>query len=274
MLAFGIFIFSGSLLNVLSRTIDVIIITSQSAGGLKDTSVFVIATYMIQIMEVPQRSIVAIAIPIISQAWKDRNMKQISDLYKKTSLNLLIFGLAIWGALLLNMDNAIAFLGPAYEPAKMIVIIMGTAKIIDLGTGLNSQILLLSKYWRIDFITNMLFVLISIPLNYTLINHYGVIGSAFANLVALTVFNGIRFFYIWKLYKLQPLTVQTIYALIIALICFGITAIVPSFPNLFIDVAVKAIIYVGLFGSAILFFKVSEDLNGLFTQTLQRLKSR
>lgn len=272
--SFGLFIFSGSVLNVMSRTIDLIIISSQSAGGLSDAGVFAIATYMIQIMEVPQRSIVAIAIPIISQAWKDRNMKQISELYKKTSLNLLIFGLAIWGALLLNMDNAISFLGPAYEPAKMIVIIMGTAKIIDLGTGLNSQILLLSKYWRIDFITNMLFVLISIPLNYTLINHYGVIGSAFANLIALTVFNSIRFFYIWKLYKMQPLTVQTIYALLIALICFGVTAIIPSFPNLFIDVAVKAIVYVGLFGSAILFFKVSEDLNGLFTQTVQRLKSR
>lgn len=272
--SFGLLIFSGSVLNVMSRTVDLIIISSQSAGGLSDAGVFAIATYMIQIMEVPQRSIVAIAVPIISQAWKDRNMKQIGELYQKTSLNLLIFGLAIWGTLLLNMDNAIAFLGSTYAPAKTIVLIMGTAKIIDLGTGLNSQILLLSKYWRIDFITNMLFVLISIPLNYTLINRYGVIGSAFANLIALTVFNGVRFTYIWKLYNLHPFTAHTIYALLIAFACFSITYLIPPLTNLYIDIAVNTVIYLGLFVSAILYFRVSEDINGLMVQTLERFKSK
>jgi hypothetical protein len=39
-----------------------------------------------------------------------------------------------------------------------LLIILGIGKLIDLGTGLNSQILQLSKYWRIDLFTNMLFV--------------------------------------------------------------------------------------------------------------------
>lgn len=273
-LAFGLFIFSGSLLNVLSRTVDVIIITSQSAGGLKDTGVFVIATYMVQIMEVPQRSIVSIATPVIAEAWKDRNMKQIGELYKKTSLNLLIFGLAVFGVLLLNINNVIAFLGPAYLPAKTIVFVMGIAKLIDLGTGMNSQILLLSKFWRIDFITNMLFVVLSIPLNYTLINRYGVIGSAFANLIALGVFNGIRFFYIWKLFKMQPFTLRTFYALFLAAACMFIVYLIPVLPNLFVDVAVRTIVFLGIFIPCIIYFKVSEDINALLTHLFERIKTK
>lgn len=270
-ISFGLFIFSGTVLNVLSKTSDVIIIASQSKAGLQDTAVFVTATYLITLMEVPQRGIVSIATPIIAEAWKDRNVKKISELYQKTSLNLLIIGFVIWGCLVLNMHNAIAFLGPKYAAMNEIVIVMGIAKLIDLGTGLNSQILLLSKFWKIDFITNMLFVLISIPLNYILINEYGVIGSAFANLVAMTVFNGIRFLYIWKLFKLQPFTIKTLYALLLAATFIVLIALIPHLSNIYIDAVMRSVLYVACFGGAILFFKVSEDMNGLYRLALQRI---
>jgi O-antigen/teichoic acid export membrane protein len=272
--AFGLFIFSGTVLNVVSRTVDVIIISSQSTAGLKDTAVFVTATYLITLMEVPQRSIVSIATPIIAEAWKDRNISKIMWLYQKTSLNLLIIGLAIWGCILLNMDNAIKFLGSTYAPMKEIVVIMGIAKLIDLGTGLNSQILLLSKFWKIDFITNTLFVVMSIPLNYILINEYGVIGSAFANLIALSLFNFIRFFYIWKLFKLQPFTAQTFYALLIALVCIAVLYFIPSIPNIFIDVFVRSVLFLICFATAILSFKISADINSLYNLGLEKLKAK
>src|SRR4051812_15409510 len=95
MISYGALIFSGSMLNVVSRTIDVIFLASQSAGGLSDANVFSYGSYMISIMDVPQRSIAAIATPIISQAWKDKNTKQILEIYQKTSLNLLIVGFFI-----------------------------------------------------------------------------------------------------------------------------------------------------------------------------------
>ena len=272
-ISFALFIFSGSVLNILSRTIDVIIISSQSAEGLKDTAVFVIASYLISIMEVPQRSIVSIATPIIAQAWKDRDIAQILSLYQKTSLNLLIIGLGIWGILFLNMDNAIHFLGDTYAPIKEIVIIMGIAKLIDLGTGLNSQILLLSKYWKIDFTTNMLFVISAIPLNYILINKYGVIGSAFANLIALSLFNGIRFFYLWKLYRLQPFSLATLYAVLLGAAAIFLVNLLPAFPNIYLDTIIRTVLYAGIFGTAIITLNISDDMNGLYKHFLQKINS-
>jgi O-antigen/teichoic acid export membrane protein len=273
MLAFGLFIFSGTVLNVLARTVDVIIISSQSAGGLKDAGIFVIATYLISLMEVPQRGIVSIATPIISQSWKDRNLAQIDSIYQKTSLNLLIIGLVIGGVLFLNTQNMIRFLGNDYAPIKEIIIIMGIAKLIDLGTGLNSQILLLSKYWKIDFITNMLFVFLSIPLNYFLIKNYGVIGSAFANLIALCVFNGIRFFYIWRLFHLQPFSQQTAQALFLAAFVIVIVSFIPSVQFLYVDIAIKTLIYITLFVGGVILFGISKDVQALFHSLWDKLRA-
>ncbi len=273
-ITFAFFLFSGAALNVLSRTIDIIIIASQSANGLTDTAVFIIPTYLVTIMDVPQRSMISIATPIISEAWKERNLASISSLYKKTSLNLLIIGLGLGGAIYLNMDNAIKFLGPVYRPAKEIALIMGIAKLIDLGTGLNSQILLLSKYWKIDFATNMLFVFLALPLNYTLIRHFGVIGAAYANLIALGIFNTVRFIYIWKLFKIQPFSGQTLWAVILALLCYSAVRLIPVLENLYLDTALRTIAYFSAFGFLILFFHTSEDMNGLFESFIGKFSQK
>ena len=271
-LAYGALIFSSSLLNVISRAIDVIFLASQSTGGLSDANVFSYGSYMISIMEVPQRSINSIATPIIAQAWRDKDKKKIEVLYHKTSLNLLIVGLLIWGLIYLNMDSAIHYLGNAYAPMKTVFFIMGIAKLIDLGTGANSQILLLSKYWRFDFFTNMTYVLISLPLNYILIHKYNIYGPAWANLIAMTIFNSVRFLYIWKFFRIQPFTAYTLFAILLSAACVVGVNKIPMMGNIYSDVIFRSTIYAGLFAGSILLFKVSPDITGLYQNTLARFK--
>ncbi|MBX2931190.1 MAG: oligosaccharide flippase family protein [Chitinophagaceae bacterium] len=261
MFSFGFFIFSGNVLNVLSRIIDTIIIASQSANGLADAAIFIIPTYIVTLMDVPLRSITAISIPVISEAWKEKNKAKILMLYQKTSLNLLLIGLLIFGITYLSADNMVSFLGPTYTPVKEIMLILGIAKILDLGAGLNSQILLLSKYWKVDFITNMLFIVCAIPLNYFLIKSNGVIGAAYANLIALSFFNMIRFVYIWKLFKMQPFTQKTFLLLVLSAISFILVYCIPTISNIYIDSIVRSVLFVSLFSFCIVKFKISEDIS-------------
>ncbi|MFN5932017.1 MAG: hypothetical protein ACK42F_10555, partial [Sphingobacteriales bacterium] len=130
MLSFAGFLFSASILNIIARTNDTIILASQSSGGLSDAAVFTIATYLVTVMEVPQRSLVSIATPFISEAIQNRNWAKIDRLYKKTSLNLMIAGMGIFGVILLNLDTIYLILGPSYAALSGIVIISGIAKLI------------------------------------------------------------------------------------------------------------------------------------------------
>ncbi|MGL6266280.1 MAG: lipopolysaccharide biosynthesis protein [Chitinophagaceae bacterium] len=272
MFNFGLFVFGGAILNIIARTNDTIIIASQSSGGLIDAAVFTIATYLITVMDVPQRSLISITTPFIAEAWKNRDLAKIDSLYKKTALNLLISGMAIFSLVLLNIEDAMKFLGKDYQALGMIVLISGIAKLIDLATGLNTQILLLSKYWKLEFLTNMLLVALSIPLNYWLTKRFNVIGPAYGNLIALLVFNAIRFLMIWRIFKLQPFTIENGKAILIGFLVLLLVYMLPDTGHIVINVAIRSLTFILIFGWLILKFNISADIAGLFDLVKSRLK--
>lgn len=271
---FSLFVFSGQFLNILARTSDAIIISSQSAGGLADTAVFTISGYMVTLMDVPMRGIIGIASSVVAYAWKDKDMKKIEDIYKKTALNLIILGLGIWGLLMLNVHNAVGYFGAKYAMLPTLLLIMGISRLIDLGTGLNAQILLSSKYWKIDFISSMGFVLISIPLNIFLVKKYNILGAAYGNLIAICFYNIARYVFIWILFKLQPFDRKNLYALLIAAFAFAIAFFIPAQKNIYIDAVIRSIVFITLYAFPILYFGVSEDFKQLQQIAFDRLRKR
>src|SRR4029077_2447436 len=106
---------------------------------------------------------------------------------------------------------------PAYLKARYVFLFLGLMRIVDMGTGVNSQIIATSTLWRFEFFTGIILLAFSLPLNYILAKHLGVIGPAIATFAALTIYNGIRYLFLLKRYKLQPFTAKSIYALLLAL---------------------------------------------------------
>lgn len=270
---FSLFVFSGQVLNLVAKTIDTIVISSQSINGLADTAVFTIATYLVSIMDVPLRGMNGIASTVIAYAWKDRDIKKIQDIYHKTALNLTVAGAGIFGILLLNQNNLVSYLGVKYSNLPYLLLILGLAKMIDLSAGLNAQILLSSKYWRIDFISNMLLVILSIPLNVFLVKQFNVIGSAYATIIAITIYNVARFIAIWYIFKLQPFGFKNLITLFFAILAFIIAFIIPVNNNFIIDGCIKTTIFCLVYLTLILKFKVSADIWSIFEEKiLKRVK--
>lgn len=270
MAGFGLAFFASSTLNALAKTNDSIILASQSTQGLTDTAVFNIATYLITLMEVPQRSLTSAATPQIAIAWRERNMDRLKSIYKKTALNLLILGMGLICIIFLNIDALVSVLGPTYSPISTLILILGLAKIIDMGTGMNSQILMLSKHWKIDLFSNMLFVVISLVLNYMLTRSLGVKGPAIGGLVAIIFFNLIRFTAIWKYYKLQPFTWDNVKVIVFALGILGCIWILPLPGNLIILSIIKTILFSISYSLIIIQSKISPDITDLAEQLKNR----
>jgi|688.fasta_scaffold22698_3 O-antigen/teichoic acid export membrane protein len=270
MAGFGLAFFASSTLNALAKTNDSIIIASQSENGLVDTAVFNIATYLITLMEVPQRSLTSAATPQIALAWKDRNMERLKSIYKKTALNLMVIGMGLISLILLNVGELVEMLGPIYAPIANLILILGAAKIIDMGTGMNSQILMLSKHWKIDLFSNMLFVVISLVLNFVLTKKLGVMGPAWGGLIAIIFFNVLRFTAIWKIYGLQPFTWRHVSVILLALISLGLCLLIPSTGNWYLNIIIPTLVFTGIYGYAVIKFKVSQDINELVSMALKR----
>jgi O-antigen/teichoic acid export membrane protein len=218
--------------------------------GLSDASIFAIATYVSAILEIPQRSLTAISIPILAKSWKDKDFANIKHIYHKSVSNLLAVGLLLFGLIWLNIGNLVAFLnwishkqGGGYDALINLAFIMGLAKLIDLATGVNAQIIGTSNFWKFDFLTNVFFVVISIPLNYYLIQHYDLTGLAFSNLIAYTLYNSVRFGFLYFKFNLQPYTWKHGIFLLLSIGLMLLVHQIPAPANFILNIAVQSSVY-------------------------------
>ena len=246
MISFALFVFAGQFFNLLARTNDTIMIVT--LRSLSDASIFAIATYVSAILEIPQRSLNSISIPVLAQSWKDKDFANIKHIYHKSVSNLLVIGLMLFGLIWLNIENLVAFLNwvshkqsGGYDAISKLIFILGIAKLIDLATGVNGQILGTSNYWKFDFFTNLFYILLSIPLNYYLILNYSLEGLAYSNLIALTLYNSIRFTFLYKKFDLQPYTFKHGLFLLASIgLMLGIHQL-PMASNFAINIAIQSV---------------------------------
>jgi len=149
----------------------------------------------------------------------------------------------------------------------MLMIILGIGKLIDLGTGLNSQILQLSKHWKIDLLTNMGFVALAIVLNYMLTKNYGIMGTAIGSGISILAFNAVRFVFIRKIYGMQPFNLNNLKALIAAAaLLFPLIFLLPI-DNVYAGAGIKSTLFILFYGIAIIRLNLSDDLTTLMTAT-------
>lgn len=217
---YGLFIFAGTMVSILSATIDSILISS--LRGQDWLGIFALSSYISNLIQIPQRAISAISIPFLSEAWRNKDKIQIDRIYKRSSINLLLAGLFVFGNIWLNFEDAIHLfnLNPAYLAGKQVVFFLALKLLVDMGTGVNGQIILTSNYWRFEFLTGIILFLLIAPLNYFLIKNMGITGSAISNLIAFTIYNLIRLGFLWKKFKMQPFTINSFWAVVTGVGCY------------------------------------------------------
>ncbi len=206
---------------VLRTSIDAIVLAARQ--NLEKVAIFGFANYLVMTMGAPSRSLIAITIPILSRLWKEKDFKEIERIYKRTSINLLSFSLFIFFLILLNFTPAIQYfnLNESYLEGKYVFILLGIVTIIELGTGVNGQIIGTSSFFRFELWTSILLTVLIIPLSYFLTVKYGLIGPAVANLISFTIYNAIRYFFLLKKFNMQPFSQKTWEVLLIAVAAFA-----------------------------------------------------
>lgn len=274
MINFGLFIFGAQFLNLLSRTVDTFILTAKGERGLTDTAVFTIATYIVALMEIPQRSLNSISIPVLAEAWKNKDIRSIGHIYQRSVTNLLIIGLVMFALILLNAKNLAEFLGKDYSGIEKVVFFLGIGKLIDLGTGANTQIIATSNYWKVDFTTNVIYTLLALPLNYILISHYGLMGAAFSTLISITLYNLMRFGFLWYKFGLQPYTWKDLLAIFVGAVAALAAYAIPDPGSFYVDAVLRTAVFCVLFIPAIYFLRISTEINGMIEKALSFLRIR
>ncbi len=268
------FVYGGSMVFTISMVIDTIIIAAVLPNGLALAGIYTLAQNIASLIQAPQRGIISSSLGALSQAWKDKDMKKIDRIYHSSSINQLIFSVGMFSLIWLNFSDAVfSFkLQSGYIDARWVFFFIGIMRIVDMGTGVSSQIINTSTRWRFDFFTGIILLSLTLPLNYIFTKYYfGVMGPAIANLITFTIYNAIRYLFLIKKFNLQPFTLNTLYTLILGTVSFY--ACYFLFNNLhgFTGIISRSILFILLFISGAFLLKLSPDLLPVWHVVQKRL---
>jgi O-antigen/teichoic acid export membrane protein len=268
-----LFVYAGTLIFTLSQVFDSIVIASILPDGLSKAGIFGLAQIMTSVIQAPQRGIVAAAVPHLSRAWKDKDNEKLQRIYQRSSINQLIFAGGLFFLIALNYKDAIeAFrLKDAYLLGFNAFIFLGLTRIVDMGTGLNSQIIGTSNYWRFELISGVILLVFMLPLTYILAKQYDILGPAIANLISITIYNTVRIIFLWKKFKLFPFTIQSLYTAILGVSCFAVCFYLFNTIHGFGGLVLRSVVFVSLFSAAVIYFKLTPDLVPVLNTIRKRL---
>lgn len=252
-------VWSGTIIASIAATIDSLIIASLL--GLIEAGVFTFGRYAANLIQVPMRSIIAISASVVSRAWKEKNYREIDRIYYRSSINLLLISLFIFGNIWLNVHDGIQVLNiqKKYLDAMQVLFMLCVVRVVDAGTGLNSLVISTSTYWRFDFISNVCLLAVRLPVTYYFIKRFGIVGSAYAELLSVTFINLIRYEFLRRKFGMQPFRIQTLYAVLLAFAAYFACHFAFGDMHSWTGIFLRVTVFTAIMAGGILYGKLTPD---------------
>lgn len=264
---------SGSLILTVSNFFAAIVIAAVVPGGMAAVAVYNLATFIGSLLQAPQRTIVSASINPLSLAWKDKDYAKINRIYHRSSINQLIFSVGVFILAWINFTDGVRtfHFQPIYMQCRPVFFFVGLKLIVDMGTGVNAQIIATSTFWRFDFFSGLVLVTLTLPLNYFLAKEQGPVGPALADLITFTIYNAIRYIFLYRKFRMQPFTLKSLYTLLLAAAGYGVCHLWLTGIHGLIGMTLRSIVFLAIYGTGILTLKLSDDIIPVWNTIRKRL---
>jgi O-antigen/teichoic acid export membrane protein len=239
---------------------------------IENIAYYSVATYIALVISVPSRAMHQIVYPITAKLMHENKHDSLNDLYKKTSINLQMVGGFVMLCIFVNIDQLYELVPKEYSGGIMVVFMIGLSKYFDLILGNNNAIIFNSKYYRMVLFLGLLLVFLTVALNMLFIPSYGIIGSAFATLLSITIYSLAKLLFVVKRMHLYPFTNQTLYSMGIT---FGLFLLFYfwQFPfHPIIAIGLKSVLVTILYVYINYKFVISVEINEALDQVYKKIR--
>lgn len=269
---FALYSLFGSLGTLIAFRIDSIMISALL--GLQNNGDFGIAATIAQTISIPTNAIITASAPVIAAAWTQVDMDKIQSVYKKSSLHLLIPGLWIYTGMWVCLDDLLSLMpsGDELSYVKGVILILGFARIVDMATSVNNEIIAYSKYYRFNFWAVLFLACCNIVFNLFFIRKFGIAGAAMATALSLVLYNVLKFIFIWISFGIQPFDNKTLQVVAIAIATFLLIRFLPGTGYALWDLIWKIGLVTLCFGISVRILKLSPHVDHYFDRLWERIK--
>jgi O-antigen/teichoic acid export membrane protein len=262
-------ILSGSVANLLLDGDKMIL---NQYMNIENIAFYSVATYIALVISVPSRAMHQIVYPITAKLMHENKHDELNSLYKKTSINLQVVGGFVMLCIFVNISQLYEMVPKEYSGGIMVVFMIGLSKYFDLILGNNNAIIFNTKYYKTVLFLGVALVVLTVGLNMIFIPVFGIIGSAFATLLSITLYSLAKLLFVVKKLHLYPFTNQTLHSLGITFVVF-LLFYFWKFPfHPIIGILLKSILVTVLYVYANYKFSISTEINEVLDKVITKIK--
>ena len=247
--------------------IDTLMLAPLDKNGMNTVGVYGIAVFVMSIVIIPYRSMSTSAVPDLTRSYEANDMDRLKNLFQRGGINILIAAVAMSALVLMNTHNLVNFLnmlstkGEDYSALLGVIPILVLGRFIDMATGLNTEVISISKYYKYNFRISILLIVLMFLFIWALVPQMGIYGAAWGATLALIVFNIAKMVFLWVKMRLHPFSRKSLRVLVAGLIAMASVYFIPVFSHPIVDTILRCVIIMLVYVLALIFLKPSADLN-------------
>ena len=239
---------------------------------IENIAFYSLAVYLAMVISVPQRAMHQITYPITAKLMSENKWEELNQLYKKSSLTLQVIGGLIYVGILVNIKQLYEILpDEGYDQGLFVVFTIGLSKYFDVVLGNNNSIIFNSKYYKMVLFLGVLLVFVVVGLNFVFIPMYGINGAALATLIAIGMYSLAKLLFVVLKMNLFPFTKNTVVALFLALVSFGVFYYWDFSFHPFVNIVLKSILVTIFYLGLSYYLKISSDINFVMNSVFKRI---
>jgi len=272
--SYALFSVLGGVSSILATNIDKLMVGSLI--DMENVGIYTIAIFIATVIGVPLNSVFGITSPIIANAFNKKDLVTVENLYKKTSLNLLILGVLLFTGIWASIDYLFDIIpnGDSYRTGKYVVFLLGVSKLVNMITSINTFIITYSDHYRFNLYIGCGLAILNIILNLLFIAQFALLGVALATLTSITIYNLIKFIFVYQKFNMQPFSWSMLGILGLGLFSFLLTLVIPDTNNAYLDILINSVVISLIYGSCILYFDFSEEITVLTRKAIAWVQQR
>lgn len=247
--------------------IDKVMIPSKEEIAL--AAYYSVAVFIGTAIEAPGRAMLQILQPLTSKAINENNFTEINKLYKQSSINLLLVCGLFFLLVNLNIQELFKLLPQEYSGGKWVVLMISGAKLYKMYLGINGEIIMNSKYYKMLLPLAIGMALSVILLNDWLIDLYSTDGAAISTLVVILLFSTIKLWYVKRKFSITPYSKKTGQLIVLIILVF-VSFYFWNFQfHPIVNIILKAVLISVIYLFTVIKLEISLDINKLLSRLIK-----
>ena len=222
--------------------------------------IYLIMFFASSLILIPAKGVKKIAAVVIAESWNRNDRDNIQLVYQKSCVNLLLIGSYIFLVGWACIDPVLEYL-PDYTEGKYVFFWLGLGKVVELGTGVNADIIETSERYKFNAYFSGILAICVIGFNLIFIEQLGIVGAGLASFLAMALINALRFLLIKYKFGFQAFNTDFYKSLVLALVFLAIVTFVQYELHPIAKLLINAFVVTAVFWWIAIKLNLSKDIN-------------